>query len=110
MSVVLTVSCLILLLLGLYKYIVHPALLSPLSKIPNAHPSACISPLWILWKRFRFQENAAVDAAHCKYGPIVRLGPEELSLNCYDEGIRSIYAGGFEKHAWYPNLFKNYNG
>ncbi|MCJ1342656.1 hypothetical protein MMC31_000843 [Peltigera leucophlebia] len=43
-----------------------------------------------------------------KYGSIVRLGPNELSVNCVDNGIRTIYGGGFEKSHWYTNLFLNY--
>lgn len=46
------------------------------------------------------QNNRTVHAAHQKHGPIVRLGPNELSVNCVDGGIRTIYAGGFEKHDW----------
>ena len=46
------------------------------------------------------QNNRTVHAAHLKYGPVVRLAPYELSVNCVDAGIRTIYAGGFEKHDW----------
>ena len=49
-----------------------------------------------------------IHNAHLKHGPIVRLGPNELSVNCIDGGLRTIYAGGFEKPDWYPNLFYNY--
>jgi hypothetical protein len=38
----------------------------------------------------------------------VRLAPNEVSINCVDGGIRTVYAGGFEKHEWYPNLFPAY--
>ena len=90
---------------ALYKYIVYPVFLTPLARIPNAHPSAPISSLWI-----QFRENATLFAAHQKNGPVVRLGPDEISLNCVDGGIKTIYAGNFEKHEFYPNLFSNYNG
>lgn len=94
----------------LYKYIIYPTYLSPLAKIPAAHWSARISPAWILYIRWSWQENRTIHAAHGKHGSVVRLGPNELSVNCVDDGIRSIYAGGYEKHQWYPNLFKNYDG
>lgn len=94
----------------LYRYVIYPAFISPLSKVPAAHWSVRISSLWILLKRHAFIENRTIHSAHQKYGTVVRLGPNELSVNCVDHGVRSIYAGGFEKHQWYPNLFKNYDG
>lgn len=94
------VAFLILVALGFYQFILYPAFLSPLAKIPNAHPTAPYSAAWILWKRYRWKNNRTVHAAHQKYGPLVRLAPNELSVNCVDGGIRTIYAGGFEKHDW----------
>ncbi|PLB55229.1 putative cytochrome P450 monooxygenase [Aspergillus steynii IBT 23096] len=92
-------------LLLLYKYILHPAFLSPLSKIPNAHWTAPISPLWMLWKRFQSKNNRTIHAAHESLGPIVRLSPSEISINCVEDGIKTVYSGGFEKHEWYPRVF-----
>ncbi|KAJ5691119.1 hypothetical protein N7488_011854 [Penicillium malachiteum] len=91
--------------LVLYKFIIHPAFLSPLAKIPNAHWSVPISPLWMLWRRFTMRNNRTIQAAHEKLGPLIRLGPSELSINCVDGGIKSVYTGGFEKHEWYPRVF-----
>lgn len=91
-----------------YRYFLFPVFLSPLSKIPNAHLSSSFSPLWILSKRYIGRENRAIHAAHRNHGPIVRLGPNELSVNCVDGGMRTIYGGGFEKSDWYTNLFVNY--
>ncbi|KAL1970641.1 hypothetical protein VTN77DRAFT_4285 [Rasamsonia byssochlamydoides] len=92
----------------LYKYFLYPVLFSPLSKIPNAHPTAPISPIWIIWKRFRGQNNRTIHAAHERLGPIVRLGPSEISINCVEGGIKTVYGGGFEKHDWYPRVFGSY--
>ena len=92
----------------IYKYLIYPSFLSPLSKIPNAHFSSSFSPIWILWKRYKEEENNTIHAAHSKHGNIVRLGPNEVSIACVDEGIRTIYSGGFEKWDWYPNQFSNY--
>ena len=95
-------------LYAIYKYLVYPIFVSPLSKIPNAHVSSPFSPLWILWKRYKEEENKTIHAAHGKHGNIVRLGPNEISVACVDEGIRTVYSGGFEKWSWYPNQFSNY--
>lgn len=45
---------------------------------------------------------------HKRRGPILRIGPNELSVNCYEGGLRTIYAGGFEKHDFYLGRFKTY--
>lgn len=48
-------------------------------------------------------------AAHDKYGPVVRLGPREISINCVDDGIRIVYGKGFEKTGFY-DVFANFDG
>lgn len=88
------------------RFIVYPALLSPLSRVPHAHWSAAISPLWILHKRFRKRENATLQEAHERYGPYVRVAPGEVSVNDV-EGVKRIYGGGFDKTVWY-GIFNNY--
>ncbi|OQO11083.1 hypothetical protein B0A48_05338 [Cryoendolithus antarcticus] len=103
-----TVAACLLLAYFIYTYLIYPALLSPLSRVPNAHWSAPISPLWVLYHRLFQNDTRAVHAAHTELGPIIRLAPNELSLNCVDGGIRTIYAGGYAKGDWYSNVFSNY--
>jgi hypothetical protein len=100
----------IVLLLGLavYEFIVYPTFLSPLAKIPNTHWSAPLSRAWILLQRGQHKETPRIHAAHEKLGPIVRLAPNEISVNSVDGGIRTIYSGGWEKGDWYLNVFNNY--
>lgn len=105
-SAVITVA-LLLSILATYRYLLHPILISPLRKIPPAHWSAPISPLWILYTRRRRNENTTIHALHQQLGPLVRLGPSEVSVNCVDGGIRTVYGGGYEKGAWYA-VFINY--
>lgn len=100
------VAAAILVPLALYQFVVYPAFISPLSKVPNAHWTAPFSPLWILWTRFRGRENRLVHAAHLRLGPVIRLGPNELSTNDVG-GLRTVYSGGFEKGQWY-SIFDNY--
>ncbi|KAI1458082.1 cytochrome P450 [Annulohypoxylon moriforme] len=90
----------------IYQYVLYPSIISPLSKIPSAHWSCSISPIWILWARFKSRENRTLHAAHKQHGPVVRIGPTELSVNSI-EGIKTIYQGGFDKHQWY-SVFNNY--
>ena len=94
--------------LTLYKFIIEPAFLSPLAKIPAAHWSAPVSSLWILNERRRQRETPTVHAAHQRLGPIIRLAPNEISVNSVEGGIRAIYSGGYEKGDWYKNIFINY--
>ena len=91
-----------------YRVMIYPVFLSPLAKIPNVHWSAPISPVWMLWRRFTSRNNRTIQAAHERLGPIVRLGPSEISINCVDGGIKTVYAGGFEKHDWYPRVFGSF--
>ncbi|KAL9593128.1 MAG: hypothetical protein Q9179_006080 [Wetmoreana sp. 5 TL-2023] len=91
----------------IYRYVLYPSFVSPLSKIPAAHFTASWSPLWILWVRYTDVEVQTIHKAHVKHGPIVRLGPNEVSINCVDDGLRKVYAGGFEKTFFYDQ-FQNY--
>lgn len=93
-------------LFSIYRFIVYPTFLSPLARIPNSHFTASFSPLWILWKRYRGAENKAIHDAHVKYGPIVRVGPNDIDVNCVEGGIKTI--ASFEKPNWYPNAFMNF--
>lgn len=102
------IASLLLVGLGIYQFVVYPTFLSPLSKIPNAHWSAPISRIWILIHRGRHKETTTVHAVHEKLGPIIRLAPNEVSVNSVDGGIRTIYSGGWEKGDWYLNVFNNY--
>ena len=92
----------------LYRLIVYPLLVSPLAKIPNAHWSSALTPLWILHIRYRRRELAVVKQAHERLGPIVRLGPQDISISCFEDGIRTVYHKGFDKPSWYS--FFSYYG
>ncbi|KAF2104181.1 cytochrome P450 [Rhizodiscina lignyota] len=99
--------------IAVYRFLIYPSLLSPLSKIPNAHPTASISSAWIFWIRYQRRELATIHAAHQKLGPVIRLGPREISVNSVKGGIQTVYSGGFEKGIpegnWYQ-FFTNFNG
>lgn len=100
------VGAISVIILVVYRFLIFPTLISPLSKIPTAHWSATISPVWILWTRFQMKENKTLHAAHERLGSVIRVGPSELSVNDLN-GLRIVYAGGFEKGQWY-SIFDNY--
>src|SRR5689334_1339151 len=92
----------------LYHYIIYPAFLSPFSKIPNAHFTCSVSPIWMKWKRRGGREGIqSIFTAHQRKGPVVRLGPNEVSVASL-EGLRQIYVGGFGKPKWYAEQFMHY--
>jgi len=91
-----------------FYYIVHPAITSPLSKIPSGHPTAAFLPIWIWWRRWRGYESRSIFAAHQQHGSVVRLAPHEVSVASAD-GLRKIYIGGFERTKWFLQ-FRNYDG
>ncbi|TGO69106.1 hypothetical protein BOTNAR_0015g00200 [Botryotinia narcissicola] len=79
------------LLIGLiWRFIIYPAFISPLAKVPNAHWSSPLSPTWILFQRLRCRENRTIHELHRQLGPLIRLGPNELYNNDV-EGIRTVY-------------------
>lgn len=111
-----SLAALLLLLFLLTRYARNP-----LRAIPPAHPLCHFTPLWILAHRWRATETAALRAAHDRLGPVVCLGPREVSVNCVRGGLRVVYGagGGFAKAErgdvgdeganWYA-FFANYRG
>ncbi|KAK8195288.1 cytochrome P450 [Phyllosticta capitalensis] len=80
-----------------------------LDAIPAAHPLAPYTPLWITYIRWRGREIATIHAAHARLGPVVRLAPMEVSVNCVEGGLKEVYAGGrYGKSEWY-SFFSNYS-
>ncbi|KAM7202475.1 hypothetical protein V8F33_002695 [Rhypophila sp. PSN 637] len=96
----------LLLVFFVQRYILFPAFFSPLASIPKAHWSAPFYRLWILSVRWNRRENKTLLALHQRLGPVIRLGPNEVSINTID-GVRTVYQGGFEKPVWY-SVFDNY--
>lgn len=41
-------------------------------------------------------------------GPAIRLAPKDVSLNCFEDGLKEIYQGGFPKPRFYFNGFAIY--
>ncbi|KAL8762927.1 MAG: hypothetical protein Q9184_001149 [Pyrenodesmia sp. 2 TL-2023] len=107
MFAIVVITLFIAFLAMVYKYILEPAFISPLAKIPSASFWSSISSQWISRKREAKQEIRTIYALHQKHGSVVRLGPNEISVNSPD-ALRTIYHGGYEKHSWYSGMFVNY--
>lgn len=92
----------------LFGYIVGQGLLSPLSKIPGPWYTRFTS-LWLKYQEFTANRRESIHALHKRYGPVVRLGPNEVSFTSLD-AIKEIYASGgsgYDKTEFY-SLFKQF--
>ncbi|PQE05333.1 cytochrome P450 monooxygenase protein [Rutstroemia sp. NJR-2017a BVV2] len=74
---------------------------SPLNAIPNASLTAPFCRLWLLWIRATGTEYSTCLAAHRRLGPVIRIGPNEISINSIDDGVRTVYGGNWEKSGMY---------
>lgn len=92
----------------LWCYYVVRLFSSPLYHIPSAHWSSRFSSIWILWTRYSGKELSHLIEAHEKHGPIVQVGPKDLSVSSYQDGVRKIYDAGFPKPASFFALFDYY--
>lgn len=89
-------------------YYVTYGLLTPLSKVPGPWYTRFTS-LWIKYQEFTANRRESVHLLHRKYGPVVRLGPGEVSFTSLD-AIKEIYASGgsgYDKTEFY-SLFKQF--
>lgn len=96
------------LVLLLYPFVIHPAFLCPLAAIPAARWHARICPLWSLYIKWANIENRTLYQLHQELGPIILIGPAELSINCYEGGLKTVYVGGFPKTDFYAKRFTSY--
>jgi cytochrome P450 len=95
----------ILLCLLIYKHVLQPIFLTPLFKLPTPHVLCYISASRYFKDK---HEGKLLLSGHERYGPIIRIGPKEVSVNSL-EGLRKIYnTRGLEKHPWYRDKFQNY--
>lgn len=70
---------------------------SPLSIVPSAHWSARYSSLWIIWTRYNGRELSSLMSAHKEHGAILLVGPRDLSVHSFHDGVRKVYDTGFPK-------------
>ena len=83
--------CAVLLLYVIYFFI-HPIFLSPLRKIPGPW-YATLTKWWLVRITVRGIRAKTIHGLHQKYGPWVRIAPNEVST-CDPEAIVPIYGVG----------------
>lgn len=90
--------------------VIHRYYVSPLAKIPSAHPLSPLTQLWMDWRRYSGKEIETAHQAFQQKGPVVRLGPNEIAVNSMSEGFAAAHGHGFfnfDKTSWY-DFFANY--
>ncbi|KAF3098978.1 hypothetical protein TWF102_004807 [Orbilia oligospora] len=89
---------------------VYRLFFSPLSAVPGPKLAA-VTRLWILYHDYQDQRTDIVTDLHRKYGPVVRLAPNEVSFTS-TIAVKDIYTGsgresGFPKGFLYA-MFTHY--
>ncbi|OBT63929.1 hypothetical protein VE03_05948 [Pseudogymnoascus sp. 23342-1-I1] len=91
--------------LGLFIY---RATLAPLSKLPGPWHTR-FSDVVLMYNEFTARRRVYIHELHKKFGPVVRLGPNEVSFTSV-EALKEIYqsgGSGYDKTEFY-NLFVQY--
>ncbi|KAK8090254.1 cytochrome P450 3A13, partial [Apiospora hydei] len=83
-------------------------LTSPLRKVPG--PRLSLFTSWVLkWHEFHAHRTQYTHRLHLRYGPVVRIAPNEVAF-ASAEGVKEIYGSGgsgYDKTEFY-NLFQVY--
>ena len=89
--------------------LLYRLLRSPLTKLPGPFHTR-FTAAWLKYKEFNGDRRAYIHNLHQEFGPVVRLGPNEVSF-ASAEAIKEIYtlgSSGYEKTEFY-NLFRQFN-
>jgi hypothetical protein len=93
-------------------YVIYQRFLHPLSKFPGPH-LATLTNWWKIYHTYHLDLHEVVLRLHEKYGPVIRIGPNDLHF-WNPEALPAIYKAGrsMPKTEFYdsftafnPNLF-----
>jgi hypothetical protein len=80
-------------LIAFYRILVHPfASSSPLSKTPGP-PLYAITKWRLAFDEWQGKRTQKIHQLHRRYGPVVRIGPNEVHFNT-PTALRTIYGAG----------------
>ena len=102
-----TLFLLLPILLIVYSSLYVP-LTSPLASLPGPFYTKFTS-LFLKYHELRATRTRYIHTLHLRYGPVVRIAPNEASF-ASKEGVKEIYCSGgsgYDKSAWY-DLFRVY--
>lgn len=87
-----TLAAALLVLISIYKFILEPLHFSPLAQIPG--PKLYAFTKWRLaFDEWQGKRTQAIHQLHQRYGPVVRIGPNEVHFNS-PSAMRTIYGPG----------------
>ncbi|CAN9296689.1 unnamed protein product [Alternaria alternata] len=93
----------------LTSVIIYGCYLHPLAHVPGPF-LAKFSPIWGMRALYRMKFNSDLQALHRRYGPVVRIAPNEVSFATF-EAETTIYAkqedGRFSKAGTFLTLFSD---
>ncbi|KAF2726315.1 putative benzoate 4-monooxygenase cytochrome P450 [Polychaeton citri CBS 116435] len=106
-------ASLFLLAILLYAHLIHPLVQHPLARLPG--PKLYALTKWRLaLDEYLGQRTTSIHKLHLAYGPVIRIGPDEVHFSS-PSAVRTIYGAGsgFERTGFYgmfdvygkPNLF-----
>ncbi len=81
---------------------IYRAFISPMSKIPGPWHSL-LTNAWLVYQEFTSMRRSYIHELHQRYGPVVRLGPSQVSF-ITREAIKEIYTSegsGYDKTEFY---------
>lgn len=84
----------------LHRLVLQPLVISPLSRIPG--PKLYAVTKWRLARDDWGRRTRTINSLHKRYGPVVRIGPNEVHFNSIT-ALRTIYGAGsgFERNRFY---------
>jgi hypothetical protein len=86
----------------LLAYMTYYRFLHPLARFPGPL-TASISNGWKLWATWNDRMPEEIEKLHARYGPIVRIGPNDLSFNT-PEAVTTIYKSSWAKGNFYEGF------
>ena len=96
-----TLALILLIGLAIYRYLIQPLYISPLSQVPRPKSYALTS--WRLaLDEWLGKRTRRIHQLHQQYGAVIRIGPNEVSFNS-TRAMKTIYGAGsgFEKTTFY---------
>jgi hypothetical protein len=95
---------LLLVFTGLISRLIYRLYFHPLATIPGPKIAACTS-LWLAYHTYVGDECTVVFSLHRQYGPVLRVGPNDVDISNAD-AIEPMYIarGGFPKSSAYSKF------
>ncbi len=87
---------------------VYSVLQSPITRLPGPLYSS-FTAAWLKYQELNGRRRVYIHELHKQYGPVVRLGPSEVSFSS-SEAVKEIYTSGgsgYDKTELY-NLFQQF--